>query len=79
MPPNQSEHILALAQRLRLLRAEDVRAQGWSPQLLIKLHQAGSLADVVVLMHTLLWPATQVAQAHSVATATWRPANLAWA
>ena len=26
-----------------MLRAADVREQGWSPQLLIKLHQAGKL------------------------------------
>ncbi|MBS0412771.1 MAG: AbiEi antitoxin N-terminal domain-containing protein [Proteobacteria bacterium] len=40
---NQSGHILELARRQGVLRAADVRAQGWSPQLLIRLHQAGRL------------------------------------
>jgi predicted transcriptional regulator of viral defense system len=40
---NQSDHILALAGQRRVLRAADVRAQGWSPQLLIRLYQAGRL------------------------------------
>lgn len=38
---NQSDHILQLARHRRVLRAEDVRAHGWSPQLLIRLHQLG--------------------------------------
>ena len=40
---NQSDHILELARERRVLRAADVREQGWSPQLLIRLHQAGKL------------------------------------
>ena len=40
---NQSDYILELARHRRVLRAADVRAQGWSPQLLIRLHQAGKL------------------------------------
>ena len=40
---NQSDHILELARDRRVLSAADVRAQGWSPQLLIRLHQAGKL------------------------------------
>ena len=40
---NQSGLILELARRQGVLRAADVRAQGWSPQLLIRLHQAGRL------------------------------------
>jgi len=43
---NQSDHILALAGQRRVLRAADVRAQGWSPQLLIRLHQAGRLQRI---------------------------------
>lgn len=39
----QSDHILELARHRRVLRAADVREQGWSPQLLIRLHQAGRL------------------------------------
>lgn len=40
---NQSQHILALARSRHVLRAADVRAHGWSPQLLLRLHQAGKL------------------------------------
>jgi predicted transcriptional regulator of viral defense system len=40
---NQSEHILELARHRRVLRAADVREHGWSPQLLIRLHQSGKL------------------------------------
>jgi len=39
----QSDQILELAQRRRVLRAADVREQGWSPQLLLKLQLAGKL------------------------------------
>ena len=46
MPLTQSDHILDLAQRQRLLSAADVRAHGWSPQLLIKLEQSGKLQRV---------------------------------
>lgn len=42
----QSDHILDLARHRRVLRAADVREQGWSPQLLIKLHQAGKLQRI---------------------------------
>lgn len=40
---NQSDRILALARRRRVLRAADVREHGCSPQLLLRLHQAGKL------------------------------------
>lgn len=43
---NQSDQILELAQRQRVLRAADVRAHGWSPQLLIRLYQAGKLRRI---------------------------------
>ena len=43
---NQADHILQLARRQRLLRAADVREHGWSPQLLIRLHQSGELQRV---------------------------------
>jgi predicted transcriptional regulator of viral defense system len=43
---SQSDQILELAHRQRLLRAVDVRAHGWSPQLLIRLHQMGQLQRV---------------------------------
>jgi predicted transcriptional regulator of viral defense system len=40
---NQSDHILELARQRHVLRAADVRAHDWSPQLLIRLHHAGKL------------------------------------
>ena len=40
---NVSDHILELARQRRVLRAADVLEKGWSPQLLLKLHQAGKL------------------------------------
>lgn len=46
MSASQSEQILQLAQRQRLLSAADVRAHGWSPQLLLKLEQSGKLQRV---------------------------------
>ena len=42
-PMNHSDHILDLARHRHVLRASDVRAHGWSPQLLIRLHQTGKL------------------------------------
>lgn len=42
----QSLQILDLARQQRVLRAVDVRGHGWSPQLLLRLHQAGKLQRV---------------------------------
>ncbi|MDH5540766.1 MAG: nucleotidyl transferase AbiEii/AbiGii toxin family protein [Rhizobacter sp.] len=39
---------------------------------------ANSLADTVDLLHTLLWPATQVAASGSAANAKWNPERLNW-
>jgi predicted transcriptional regulator of viral defense system len=50
---NQSESILDLARRQRLLRAADVRAQGWSPQLLIRLQATGQLERVARGIYSL--------------------------
>ncbi len=46
MALTQSQRILELAQRQPLLSAADVRARGWSPQLLVKLEQGGKLQRV---------------------------------
>ena len=43
---NQSDHILELARSQHMLRSADVRERGWSPQLLIRLHQAGKLERI---------------------------------
>jgi predicted transcriptional regulator of viral defense system len=49
----QSQQILDLARRQRFVRADDVRAHGWSPQLLIRLHQAGELQRVARGLYSL--------------------------
>ena len=43
---NQSADILQLASNQHLLRAADVRARGWPPQLLLNLHRSGKLQRV---------------------------------
>ena len=53
MSATQSDYILDLAQRQRLLSAADVRAHGWSPQLLIKLEQSGKLQRVTRGLYSL--------------------------
>jgi predicted transcriptional regulator of viral defense system len=53
MTANASERILELARSGRMLRAADVRASGESPQLLIKLHQAGKLRRVARGIYSL--------------------------
>lgn len=50
---NQSDHILDLARHQRVLRAADVLAHGWSPQLLLSLHQAGKLQRVTRGLYSL--------------------------
>lgn len=49
----QTTRILALARRQRVLRAADVRVHGWSPQLLIRLHQTGQLQRVARGLYSL--------------------------
>jgi len=53
VPPTQSNHILELALRQRLLSSADVRAHGWSPQLLIKLEQSGKLQRITRGLYSL--------------------------
>ena len=53
MPTTASDRILNLARAQRLLRAADLRQQGISPQLLIKLHQAGKLQRVARGIYSL--------------------------
>lgn len=49
----QSDHILELARHRLVLRAADVREQGWSPQLLQQLHQSGRLERVARGLYAL--------------------------
>lgn len=50
---NQTAAILALASRQHLLRAADVRELGYSPQMLIRLHQSGQLQRVARGLYSL--------------------------
>lgn len=50
---NQSEQILDLARRRRLLGAADLREHGWSPQLLIRLQETGRLRRVARGLYSL--------------------------
>lgn len=50
---SQSDDILDLARHRRVLRAVDVREHGWSPQLLLSLHQAGKLQRVARGLYSL--------------------------
>lgn len=50
---SQSDHILDLARHRRVLRAADVREHGWSPQLLLRLHQSGKLQRVARGLYSL--------------------------
>lgn len=43
---SQSSDILEFARQRRVLRAQDVREHGWSPQLLLHLHAAGKLQRI---------------------------------
>ena len=57
---SQSEHILNLARRRPMLHAADVREHGWSPQLLLSLHQAGKLQRVARGLYSL--PDTEITE-----------------
>ena len=50
---SQSADILDLARHRRVLSAADVREHGWSPQLLLSLHQAGKLQRVARGLYSL--------------------------
>ena len=50
---SQSDRILDLARQRHVLRAADVRAHGWPPQLLQSLHQAGKLQRVARGLYSL--------------------------
>lgn len=57
---NQSDRILALALHKRVLRAADVRQQGWPPQLLLSLARAGKLKRVARGLYSL--PETEITE-----------------
>jgi predicted transcriptional regulator of viral defense system len=53
VPSTQTARILDLARRQQLLSATDMRARGWSPQLLLKLHRSGQLQRVTRGLYSL--------------------------
>lgn len=65
MSPTQTARILDLAREQQLLSAADVRARGWSPQLLLKLHQAGRLHRVGRGLYRL--PDSEITAHHALA------------
>ena len=58
---------------------DDAKQRQWQAFLRKGRIDAGSLAETVDLLHTLLWPATQVALSASDASATWQARQLRWA
>jgi predicted transcriptional regulator of viral defense system len=50
---SQSDHILDLTRQRRVVRAADIRENGWSPQLLLNLHRAGKLQRVARGLYSL--------------------------
>jgi predicted transcriptional regulator of viral defense system len=61
---SQSAQILEYAQHRRMLRAADLREQGWSPQLLLRLHQRGELQRVSRGLYSL--PHVEVTEHHTL-------------
>jgi predicted transcriptional regulator of viral defense system len=61
----QSACILKFAQRQHILSGADLRAHGWSPQLLIKLEKSGKLQRVARGLYSL--PDTEVTEHQSLA------------
>jgi predicted transcriptional regulator of viral defense system len=60
----QSAQILDFARSHRLLGAADVRARGWSPQLLLRLHQAGKLQRMARGLYSL--PGAEITEHQSL-------------
>ncbi len=58
---------------------DDAKQRQWQAFLRKGRIDAGKLAETVDLLHTLLWPASQVAVSTSDANATWQARRLRWA
>ncbi len=58
---------------------DDAKQRQWQAFLRKGRIDAGTLAETVDLLHTLLWPATQVAVSNSDANATWLARRMRWA
>lgn len=61
---SQSAQILEYAQHRRMLRAADLREQGWSPQLLLRLYQTGQLQRVSRGLYSL--PTGEITEHHTL-------------
>ena len=57
---------------------DDAKQRQWQAFLRKGRIEAGTLAETVELLHTLLWPASQVAASASNANATWQARRLRW-
>ena len=57
----------------------DAKQRQWQAFLRKGRIDAGTLAETIDLLHTLLWPASQVAVSTSDANATWQARRLRWA
>ena len=74
--PLPTEHPLALT---RQFSEDPAKLLQWQAFLNKNRITAGSLADTVSLLSSLLWPPTEVAVAKRQTTATWQPASGCWA
>jgi hypothetical protein len=70
-----TEPPMALTERFG---SEIAKQRQWQAFLNKSRITAGSLPETVRLLHTLLWPATQVAASGSGATATWKASGRQW-
>jgi hypothetical protein len=70
-----TEPPMALTERFG---SEIAKQRQWQAFLNKSRITAGSLPETVRLLHTLLWPATQVAASGSGATATWMASGRQW-
>lgn len=59
--------------------ADPAKQRQWQAFLRKSRIEAGTLAETVNLLYTLLWPASQVAASASNANATWQARRLRWA
>ncbi|AOS80526.1 MULTISPECIES: nucleotidyl transferase AbiEii/AbiGii toxin family protein [Hydrogenophaga] len=57
---------------------DEAKQRQWAAFLARNRLGAFGLREVIALLYTLLWPATQIAASGSAATALWWPEHLAW-
>lgn len=57
---------------------DEAKQRQWAAFLARNRLEAFGLREAIALLHTLLWPATQVAKSEALATARWWPERLKW-